>query len=169
MNNLEQIDRIEANFLDYLRNTKLSAKTFKNYKSDINHFTAWLILKLRSLGISADRLSETIPFITKKTASEYKLYLSQNGISTNTVNRRLSTLRHLAYFLTEIQILDFDFVQDVVNIPSSKKQDVSPIVISFQKHLQEEKVSKNTIKNYVSDIKQFLAWIEANNKTHQTN
>jgi len=165
----DQKDRIILNFFEYLKNINLSNKTYKNYKSDINHFTGWFILRLRAWGITAEKLSETVPFITNKTAHEYKLYLVDNNISINTINRRFSTLRHLAKFLTEIQILDFDFTQNVENISSLKKTDINPLVINFQKHLEAERVSKNTVKNYVSDVKQFLTWLEANNETHSTN
>jgi len=50
------------------------------------------------------------------------------------------------------------------NIPSFKKvQSLLPgsdLVEAFKKELIQEKVSDNTIKNYLSDIKHFFSWVE---------
>ena len=169
MQKIEQKDKIILNFLEYLKDIKLSNKTYKNYKSDINHFTGWLTLKLRTWGITAEMLSETVPFITSKTAHEYKLYLVDNNISASTVNRRLSTLRHLAKFMTEIQVLDFNFTQNVENMSLTKIEKGNPLIVNFEKYLEKENVSKSTVKNYISDIKQFFAWFETGSETNPTN
>lgn len=161
MENNSNFDKLTNKFFQYLSSLGISSKTHKNYKSDVNHFTGWLLLKLKTLGIAAEELSETLPFISKKTAKEYKDYLSQNNISTKTINRRLSTLRHLGRFLLETQILDFNFSEEISNISSKKPYSPShPIIKEFEQHLVSEKVSDNTIKNYMTDVKQFLAFIE---------
>ncbi len=159
-------DKIESLFLQYLASLSISQKTLKNYKSDLLHFTGWLILKVRSYGVFAESLADSLPFIKNEVVSEYKNFLTQNHEPAKTINRRLSTLRHLARFLIQAQILDFDFMAGVSNITSSKNIKISqhPIVIEFQKHLESQNVSKNTIKNYLSDIRQFLSWLENQEK-----
>lgn len=170
MQNSAGQDKITKNFFDYLRDLDISKKTHKNYRSDISHFTGWLIFKLKTLGSYAEELSEAIPFINEKTAWEYKNYLIQNDISENTINRRLSTLRHLARFLTATQIIDFDFMDGISNIQQQEdEEDIHPIVEEFEKHLKSEDVSKNTVKNYLSDVRQFISWLEKNHKTFQQN
>lgn len=142
-------------FYKYLGNLGLSANSHKNYRSDINHFSQWLIQKARSFGSSVESFSETIPFLKPEVAGEYKKYMSKNNIPVKTANRRLSTLRHLANFLVSSEIIDFDFMKGQTNI--TQAQDYSFEVINrFAKFLESQKVSQNTSKNYLSDVRQLF-------------
>lgn len=154
------LNKITKNFFEYLKNLGVSKKTHKNYRSDISHFSGWLLLRLRHWGVMAQGLTDAIPFLDTKIALEYKTFLTGNGVAEKTINRRLSTLRHLAKFLTASQILDFDFMDGITNIPTGRPSLIHPVIIKFEKHLEAEKISKNTIKNYLSDIKQFISWVE---------
>jgi site-specific recombinase XerD len=159
------MDKITQSFYSYLENLGVSKFTFKNYKSDLNHFVKWMTKKVSSLGASANNLTEVVPFISEKTIKQYKNYLQRESLSTKTVNRRLATMRHLGMFLVKAQILEFNFTKEVENVGTSKKEpspSYEAIISSFEKQLKEEKVSKNTLKNYISDVKQFLRWAEHN-------
>lgn len=156
-------DKITFNFIAYLHDQGVSSLTLKNYKSDTESFTGWLILKVRSLGVAVEQLTECIPFVSKSFAREYCDFLLLNATSTPTVNRRLSTLRHLARYLTINQIVDFDFMADLPNFGTvAKKETKSALVDEFSQFLIKEKASESTVKNYLSDVKHFLTWIEAN-------
>ncbi len=159
--------KVEELFTDYLARIGITGKTFKNYRSDIAHFTGWLIFRVRTFGVSVQELTEAVPFLSEGIAKDYKNYLAENNVSSKTVNRRLSTLRHLGCFLLESQILDFDFMNGIQNITLSEnvKPDHHKLVLGFQKHLEGQNVSHNTVKNYVSDIRQFLYWLEQKNLT----
>lgn len=87
-----------------------------------------------------------------------------NGIKTKTVNRRLSSLRRLSHFLTENGILDSDYMIGIRNvgigIPEKVQKISLDIVEEFRKSLLEkDKASENTAKNYASDVRSFLAWM----------
>lgn len=155
-----QFDKITNEFFDYLYNLGISKDSHKNYRSDIAHFSGWLLLTVRRWGASAEQLMDAIPFINQKLASQYKSYLMVNRVAQKTINRRLSTLRHLARFFLASQVLDFNFMQGITNIASLPKPGVHPLLPQFEKHLGSEKVSQNTIKSYLNDIKQFLSWLE---------
>jgi len=148
-------------FLDYLTNRGVSEKTHKNYRSDITHFSGWLILAVRRWGVMADDLNDTIPFINKKLATSYKTFLTKNNLAVKTINRRLSTIRHFANFLIETQILDFNFMEEITNISSLSKLETHSLLPKFEKHLSQEKASDSTVKNYVNDVRQFLSWLES--------
>jgi site-specific recombinase XerD len=155
-------DKISNDFIHYLNNLGISNNSLKFYRSDLAHFTGWLLLKIRSLGAVAEQLIEAIPFINNRLANEYKEFLVLNNVANKTINRRLSTLRHLSRFFIQSQVLDFDFMEDLGNVglQTLKSKKVYPIFAEFEKHLHQEKVSPNTIKNYLSDIKQFISWLE---------
>lgn len=155
-------------FLNYLTDLKISKKTLKNYKSDINHFYSWLVLKVRSFGSYIESLEQAGPFLSDSTANDYRSYLQNNSIPVKTINRRLSTLRHFARYLKLNGTLSSDFMLGIENIAShkiSKSISLLPLVERFKAHLATEKVSDSTMKNYLSDVRQFLIWLE-NNPTH---
>lgn len=142
-------------FYQYLINLGLSAKSLKNYKSDFNHFSHWLIQKVKLLGPSVESFSETIPFLQPEVAGEYKKFMNKNSVSVKTVNRRLSTLRHLSRFLVSSEIIDFDFMKGETNVTEAHN-DTFDIVNHFAKFLEKEKVSQSTSKNYLSDVRQLF-------------
>ncbi|OGM76890.1 hypothetical protein A2210_00165 [Candidatus Woesebacteria bacterium RIFOXYA1_FULL_40_18] len=165
MENLPNNNKFYQSFLNHLAGLGVSSQSIKHYKSDLSHFTGWILFKLRSLGVYGEELKEAIPFLNTKIASEYKEFMVKNQNPTKTINRRLSTLRHLSRFLVSTQLIDSDFMQGVSNLsilPASHKAKLHPLISEFEKHLTSEKVSQNTIKNYLSDIRQFFQWVEKN-------
>jgi len=159
-------DKIIAEFENYLITSGISKRTVKYYRSDINHFKSWVLSELKSLGVIADDLSCAIPFLNETYAKEYKTYLVENKLSLKTTNRRLSALRRLSKYLLYSQIVSTDFAKDLTNTNPIKQDNVFSrnILQEFQKYLEAEKTSRNTIKNYVADIRQFIVWFEQNNK-----
>lgn len=166
-----QLDSVKNNFIKYLSSLGISAKSHKNYRSDLNHFLAWAILKIQSFGSYVESLTECVPFITPNLAKDYKTYMKENGFPDKTINRRLSTLRHLSKHLVASQVTDFDFMANIENISAAVKprSKVDPLVNEFRSYLEAEKVSGNTIKNYLSDIRQFLTWLETNHQQSTIN
>jgi len=162
---LNELDSIKKDFFKYLNNLGISAKSHKNYRSDISHFTNWIINKVKSFGSYSQNLTDTIPFISHDLAIEYKNDMAKDASAIKTTNRRLSTLRHFARFLVSTQIIDSNFMEGIENILSTPKAKLSsehPMLSEFRTHLESQNVSKNTMKNYLSDIRQFLAWLDTN-------
>lgn len=160
-------DIIKKEFSKYLDMLGVSPKSHKNYRSDLSHFTGWLILRIRSYGSYIENLTEAIPFLNQNIAREYKSYMAENNQPIGSINRRLSTLRHFARFMVATQVINFDFTQGLENISPVQKETPSPkisfdIVNDFKAFLEAEKVSSSTLKNYLSDVRQFLVWLDAN-------
>lgn len=157
-------DNIIKKFITNLQNEGKSNVSIKNYKSDISHFLAWAILKLKSFGTYAESVAEITPFISKEFFNEYKDYMVKNNIKTKTINRRLSSLRNFSRFLSVEALIDEDYTQGIQNVGigiiSSAQLKAKDIVEEFRESLaKSDEVSENTIKNYASDIRSFLAWI----------
>ncbi len=165
----ENTDSVKNIFVKYLNSLGLSSKSHKNYRSDLSHFANWTVLKIRSFGSYVETLTETVPFLSNELAQEYKNYMVDAAIPNKTINRRLSTLRHFGKSLLAAELIDLDFTSGIENISEKKivKTNLTPIISEFGSYLEAEKISKNTIKNYLSDTRQFLAWLEANQ--HLTN
>lgn len=157
-------DKIISSFFESLSYDHYSSITLKNYRSDISNFIDWFILGVRSLGVFAESFSEAIPFLKKETSSSYTASLIQSNIPFATINRRLSALRRFSRYLLASQILSFDFMQGVVNVssntPREKIESSGEILKAFEKHMVEQVASPNTVKNYLSDTRHFLSWLE---------
>ena len=153
------MDKITALFEEALKDSGVSKITLKNYRSDINDFKNWAIDKIKSTGAMPENLQEAVPFIKSDTANQYKAYLTKKG-SEKTTNRRLSTLRKFAHFLYHGSYLDFNFTDSLKN---SNQENRKPNIYlgRFEKYLTRQKISKNTIKNYMSDIRQFEAYMHS--------
>lgn len=157
-------------FENYLLNSvKISNKSLKYYRSDLSHFVGWIFLKIKTLGILADDFNQAIPFLSYDLLTEYQSFLFSNKVALKTINRRLSTLRHFSKFLILEDILQFDFMENVVNVQKENTNLLhNHLIKDFTKFLESQKVSRSTSKNYVADINQFISWIN-NQKSSLTN
>lgn len=165
---MQKNDFITEKFFSHLIKNGVSLSTIKNYKSDIKHFSDWMIRSVKSLGVFAETLTEALPFINNSTALLYKSFLENSAIPGKTINRKLSSLRKLSTFLVENQVIHFDFTSQTKNIQTRPVKEIKAepykvegVINDFENFLIKEKISKNTIKNYLSDIKQFFIWIES--------
>ena len=165
------LDSVKDNFIKYLTSLGLSPKSYKNYRSDLNHFVSWTLLRVRSFGSFVESLTEAVPFLGSDLAREYVSFMKVNGFPGKTINRRLSTLRHLSRFLVISQIIDSDFMVEIENISftGGVKSQLNPMLREFCAHLKAQKISPNTVKNYESDVRQFLTWLETNHQPPVTN
>ena len=157
-------DNLIKNFIFKLQEEGKSSVSIKNYKSDITHFLAWAVLKLKTFGSYAENSTEICPFLSRDFFNEYKNYMVKNDAKHKTINRRLSTLRSFSKFLHSTHLIDEDYmigIQNVgIGIVSSVQEKTQDIVESFKESLtKSNKASANTVKNYVSDVKSFLTWM----------
>lgn len=155
---------LEKKFGLYLKTKGVSPITQKNYLSDLRHFLGWFFLVLKSKKIVVDQSdpSSFCSYITKEVTSRYKNFLSVNRIPPKTINRRLSTLRKFCSFCIAQGYLQENPAKHITNV-GKKKDPVEEILKKFNKALEEEGTTNVTIKNYLSDIKQFLIWVEGVN------
>ena len=141
-------------FEEYLKTeVKISGKTLRNYRSDIGHFLAW-----------SNHAEDIVPHFTGLLVANYKSHHIENKIPEGTTNRRLSTLRNFGKFLVKAGLITENPTQLLNNLSriETVEQTQRSILEEFEAHLREESVSKATLKNYMSDVRQFLAWIPGN-------
>lgn len=150
---------LEKKFGLYLKTKGISPISQKNYLSDIRQFWGWFILVLKSRNVSVDETSPAFlcSFLTKGVVARYKKFLTLNQVPQKTANRRLSTLRKFCSFCISQGWLEENPAKKVANI-ERKKDPVEEILKKFAQTLKEEGTARVTIKNYLSDIRQFLNW-----------
>jgi len=102
---------------------------------------------------------------------EYKQDLLLYRTPLSTINRRLSALRKFGQFGKAQGWISENPAGKVGNLHLRgvkahlggvfAQNYPSEVLADFQKHLEKEKVSPLTIKNYLSDLRHFLGWLEA--------
>ncbi len=138
-----------------------SKNTIKNYIADLKHFISWYENFMKSdfeaRNVNADIL---------------KLYQNSMGgqlengqikietkLSTSSIKRHMSTLRKFFSLLAHNSYIErnpFDQIEPEVEIKPTDYWHLR----SFADYLLLSKVSKLTVKNYVSDIQTFAKWYE---------
>ena len=145
-------------FKQFLQLKKLSKISVKNYLSDVRQFLTWTAKN------SFKQLSPAV-------FSAYKSYLLGLKISAKSINRYLASLRSFGQFLKQQQLTATNPAQNLKNI-NLKSECKGPAYVKaghlhqldqFRQTLAQEKLKPATVKNYISDIRQFLNWLENKN------
>jgi len=150
---------LPKHFKLYLISQGCSPLTVKNYLSDVKDFFDWLAQKT---GIHYQTAGQAIfGIFTKETIREYQQDLMSAKTPHSTINRHLSALRKLGEFARSQGWLSENPATKVKNFNFSSSQITSQKILkNFKKYLEKEKKNPLTIKNYLSDVRHFLEWIE---------
>lgn len=155
------MSELPKRFEKYLTETqKVSRKTLRDYRADVSHFSAWAILHLKSSGVNISGFDSLLPHLSARLVANYKGYHLENGLPESTTNRRLSSLRNLSRFLLGEGLITEDPTRPVSNLRREPKveEKLGAVLEEFKRHLQKDGVSQITLKNYISDVRHFLAW-----------
>lgn len=159
---------LKSTFFSFLTAQGASAKTQKNYWSDVADFISWFIAATPPV-IDAGPATPglLLQAISPNHINDYVSHLLRAKISPATVNRRLSSLRIFFNCCLEMTWLPYHPMKGIANIktanPSGPKLNTS-LLTQFEDHLRSHGVGKATIKNYLSDVRQFLRWIEVSGR-----
>lgn len=152
-----QIKKIVQTFEEYIvSNNAVSRKTLRNYRCDIRHFLGWLFEQFDFIDAEKVHL-----YIRPEIVEEYKDYQKKQHYPISTINRRLATLRNFARFLEEsgkIERVDH-LIQNIAQETNPEK-----MLADYKAYLTKNKVAKATVRTYISDVRQFFAWLAQNGK-----
>lgn len=157
------LDVLEISFSDFLTDQGASEKTRKNYKSDAKHFLRWALFTLQTMSGSIPSSStQLLMQVTPDFIENYKFSLISRKTPASTINRRLSTIRNLFHFCKTQGWISENPAKIIANImiPKNHVSETQKLLDAFERDLKAEGASKATIKNYKSDVRQFLAWFE---------
>lgn len=142
-------------FKNYLLRIKLSPASIANYVADVNKFLQW----------SEENASYKSP---DQQFLSYLQSLTEKGIKSASLKRYRSSLKIYGRFLSESGFLKSNPAQNLETInlatPSAKADDSLKLLDKFEKSLLKENLTKSTIVNYISDIKQFINWLHNNDQ-----
>lgn len=157
-------------FKNHLSTMGVTHNTLKNYVSDSNKFLGWLADK-HSLAKSDIVFENISGFIDANEALEYKTYLVSTTPSNKTVKRHLSTFRNFAMFLVDFKGLPKSTLKEILYVANldlvvakklhySKSSPEDRLLTDFKGSLLSAGASKSTAKNYVSDTRSFIDWLD---------
>lgn len=149
---------LEANFRTYLSAViNLKAISVKNYLSDVRYFIGWYTKHTQF-----DTFQTSLESLAPEHLEAYKAYLLHNNLPVKTINRRLSTVRMLARFLIDQNILTSNPAQHIVNMGVKTKKSPSPLtpgisLSAFAHFLSTKEYSAEDIQKAEGDITEFLS------------
>lgn len=153
---------LSLQFEIYLAKTLgVSGKTLRNYRADLGSFLRWSKEHLKKEGVVIEDLDSLLPHFSEYLVGTYRTHHVQTGVPQATTNRRLSTLRNFGKFLAHSGVIFDNPASLVTNLKqeATHEQRLDVLVKEFSNHLNSEGVSKVTSKNYLSDVRHFVAWL----------
>lgn len=153
---------LAAQFKTYLAKQRLARATLKNYVSDTDRFLDWLAGELQEVAIEPVQL----------TAAAFQNYLRwlndpTNRIPPATARRYLSSLRRFGKWLAQSGLADADPAAALTAAVIDPT--VEQLSRDFKNALTKQKLAPSTVKNYVSDVYNYLLWAKANIKITGSN
>lgn len=142
--------------------TRLSAATVKNYVSDTDQFLRWLARRLQVETVQPIQLTGAV-------FADYLRRLNDphQPIGPATAERRLSSLKRFGRFLHAAGMCDIDPAAGLA--PAAIRPTIARLISGFKAELKRQKLSPSTIKNYVSDVYNYLLWANENIKITDRN
>ena len=140
-------------FQSFLSGSKsLTEQSIKNYVSDINIFIDWLAGNLQEDEIRPEH-------ITAVNISAYRESLNNSRQPLAVKNRYLSSLRRFGDFLFVTKLCPTNPAAHLSNAdPAAAATSTKQILAAFKHDLNKQNLNPGTIKNYLSDVKQYLKW-----------
>jgi site-specific recombinase XerD len=122
---------------------------------------SWVSIRFQNLGIKTHSDIDLISNITEKLILEYINHQLQNNIPEASINRRLSTVRIFFTAAMKSKTIGHNPAVNIKNLSAVKKKINNPVTLigEFEAVLISEGAAKSTIKNYITDVDQFLNWI----------
>lgn len=178
-------DSLISIFKKYLIAEKISSGSTRSYLSDVRHFLGWLILFLKSNKITVGSFGEVgeigeirgnkgkemletinlLKFVNERVLNAYKTYLTSNNVPLKTINRRFSSLRRFGEFCKSQNWTSQNYFDTLRNISLNQPFPESEYHLGeFRTELWKRGLTKISLKNYLADVKQFLAWTGKNFK-----
>lgn len=151
-------------FQSFLSGSKsLTEQSIKNYVSDINIFIDWLASNLQEPEITADH-------ITAANISSYRDELNNSRQPIAVKNRYLSSLRRFGHFLFITKLCATNPAAHLSNVNAAgTTTSTKQILAAFKHDLNKQNLNPGTVKNYLSDIKQYLNWAHGEPAEPQNN
>lgn len=142
-----------APFRFWLINRKYSPSTIKNYLSDINSYLNFIKNTPQTTNIN--------DFFDQQTISSYLTTLTNNS----SYKRYLASLNKFCQFALDQKIISSNPIAKIrktnfTEYTKDKLTSTNDIINKFNLYLKQQNKSNSTIKNYLVDIGQFLAWAE---------
>lgn len=151
---------IVENFKFFLKSKGVSPLTKKNYLSDVRYFLKWV----KESGLSGKSVvsgKAELFWFNQTAITTFKNSLISSQTPPTTINRRLSALRQFGEFLVKQGWLKQNPAKIVSGV--SGKSGWQFILSEFKGALKNQKQKEATIKNYLSDVRQFLLFSSREN------
>ncbi len=147
----DYLSTLLRSFNKYLNCKKLAPVSIVNYLADVKKFLRWL----------------NKPQISTGDFTEYIHYLLSIKTPVSTLRRCRSSLKMFGCFLKAENIMlenPILLMQNInLTLESAKVSDIKNVIDEFGRMLTAQNLSRATVVNYLSDLKQFAEWLDKKN------
>ena len=142
---------LTAQFKTYLITQKLSPATLANYVSDTAIFLDWLKQQLQEEVIAPINLTAAV-------FGNYGRWLNDpaNRIHPATAQRYFSSLKRFGGWLETARLADSNPAAALT--ANRIDPTINQLISDFKHELIQQKLARSTVKNYVSDVNNYLLW-----------
>lgn len=154
----------------FLDSENISKGSIRSYVSDVrfflNWFTSFLVTnRIFSFDQNIDEISTVLKRVNQMTLDAFKNYQVDKNVPLKTINRRFSSLRRFGLFSQAQNWSSENPFDTLKNISISKPfPEDKHHFTEFEVDLWKNGATKLTIKNYMSDVRQFVSWSEKQSK-----
>lgn len=138
-------------FKNFLKNEGSSAKTIRNYMSDLNDFISFIETTKKTHPTFS---FQTVQEINQEDINFYKIYSIEQGKSVATIQRRISSLK--MFFKACIQA---GFIQELPFLEKAKQ--AHPLINIWKDQLK----GQGKEASIAHDVQDFLDWFQGKNSS----
>lgn len=147
----------------YLQTLSVAANTARNYLSDVEQFLSWLVEELsrRNLHFRTN-LYDLLYHLTFQELDTYVNHLQTEGLTVNTVNRKIASLKNYLTFSFHQGWTNGNFSKHLKFLKKDNHESLSiqTLLSDYEEELRREGLSLISRRNYLSDVQQFLSWLQ---------
>jgi site-specific recombinase XerD len=133
------MNNLTAPYKLWLENKNYSASTVKNYLVDLNRYLVFI--------------ENSDPFSFDSIAA----FLESLKNDSN-ANRYTSSLSKFLQFAQDQKLIEVNPIKKIKSKENKPSNDIENLLTQYQVFLNKRHFSPVTIKNYLNDIEQFVAW-----------
>ncbi|NMB56766.1 hypothetical protein GYA19_02405 [Candidatus Beckwithbacteria bacterium] len=149
MNTSLNILEIKNNYFKWLKEQPLSLNEEEQIKTSLEHFLSWLKTQ-NDQNLNVENFDNYLSLLKTRSYTKTDIDLISNS------------LKKFAKFLNEADLDKYDLAQKFevsTKFQNSNNLGQESIFDQFSKKLSKDKLTQNTIKNYIYDCEQFFAWL----------
>lgn len=148
----------QAEFVDFLNSQKYDFQAVKSISADLQDYFSWIVKSNQGNHIRLSKQNLLIAYFQIRALEQYLSYCREN-YSESIGKRRFKSIRRFVNYAVNNKWLSDKTYSAFDKLAKQYQQSLThqeQQVALFAQYLQQKGVSKNTLRSYLTDIKEYL-------------